>query len=161
MVKTYYEEENDNKILKTKALRKALPLYSNSFFIGIESRTTPQTRLNYARDLNNFYNFLSEKIFFKPSQEITLQDLDRLTSTEIELFLEYLSIYEKNEKVMITNSQKTKARKLSTIRSYFKYFFNKNELSSNVASKVPLPKLREKPIIINLFRRQSDDGFLS
>lgn len=146
MSKSFYEEENKKKLLKIKELRKTLPLYSNSFFIGIESRTTSQTRLNYARDLQNFYDFLSNNIFFKQPQEITLQDLNKLTSTEIELFLEYLSIYEKNNTTLL-NSQKTKARKLSTIRSYFKYFFNKNELSANVASKVPLPKMREKSII--------------
>lgn len=145
MQNSYYEEENLKKEEKTKEIRKNLPIHSNQFFIGIQSRTTSQTRLNYARDLLDFYTFLSKEIFFKKISDISIDDLNTLTSSEIELFLDYLSLFEKDGK-KITNSLKSKTRKLSTIRSYFKYFFNKDLLKSNVASKVPLPKLREKPI---------------
>lgn len=146
MSNSYYEEQNIKKIEQTKKIRMQLPIHSNQFFIGIETRTTPQTRLNYARDLFDFYLYLSKQIFFKDIKEITIDDLNQLSSSEIEMFLDYLSLFYKDDK-QITNSPKSKMRKLSTIRSYFKYLFNKDLLKSNVASKVPLPKLREKPII--------------
>lgn len=146
MSNNYYEEENFKKTQKILEIRKKLPIHSNQFFIGIETRTTPQTRLNYARDLLDFYNYLSKNIFLKDIKDITIENLNQLTSTDIEMFLDYLTLFEKDGK-KITNSIKSKTRKLSTIRSYLKYFFNKNQLLSNVASKVPLPKLHEKPII--------------
>ena len=146
MNNNYYEEENFKKTQKILEIRKKLPIHSNQFFIGIETRTTPQTRLNYARDLLDFYNYLSKNIFLKDIKDITIENLNQLTSTDIEMFLDYLTLFEKDGK-KITNSTKSKTRKLSTIRSYLKYFFNKNQLFSNVASKVPLPKLHEKPII--------------
>ena len=60
--------------------------------------------------------------------------------------MNYLNYYESNGENR-TNSQSGKARKLSTIRSFFKYFFNKNKLKSNVTAKVETPKIRSKEII--------------
>jgi len=40
-----------------------------------------------------------------------------------------------------------KARKLSTIRAFYKYFFNKNLLPANTPMKVSMPKIHEKEIV--------------
>ena len=45
------------------------------------------------------------------------------------------------------NGEKGKARKLSSIRSLFKYLFNKEKINSNVASKVTTPKIHQKDIL--------------
>ncbi|MBR2480033.1 MAG: tyrosine-type recombinase/integrase, partial [Clostridia bacterium] len=79
--------------------------------------------------------------------DITLQDLDEyITATEIEYFLRYLSYYSYKGKPY-RNAEKAKARKLSAVRSLFKYFYNKNKLSQNVTTKVATPKLHEKAIV--------------
>ena len=71
-----------------------------------------------------------------------------IDSMLIERFMSYISMYDNNDKnICFTNSERGKSRKLSTLRSFFGYYFKKNLLDSNVASKVDIPKQHTKPII--------------
>jgi site-specific recombinase XerD len=119
------------------------------FFLGIESKTTALTRLGYAQDLKIFFHFLTTEIaefVAKKPTEITMLNLNELTALHLELFLSYLNLYEFNGKTY-SNSTKSKARKLSTVRSFLNYFFKKEKLQANVASKVDSPKIKEKEIV--------------
>ena len=78
--------------------------------------------------------------------EITLDDIEKVTSNDIEYFLGFLSHYNFNGKEHICN-ERAKARKLSSVRAMFKHFFNKDMISVDNAAKVSTPKLHEKPII--------------
>ena len=80
--------------------------------------------------------------------------METVTATDIEKFLDYVSLYDRNfdyenktEVIASENGERGKARKLSSIRSLFKYYFKKEKLSSNVAALVDSPKLHEKAII--------------
>ena len=84
--------------------------------------------------------------------EIDLKDLEKLDSNDIEYFLSYLSHYEINGKTERCTAS-GKARKLSTVRAFYKYFFNKNQIAANIPSKVLMPKIHEKEII----RLESND----
>ena len=148
-MESYYDERNKDVTVKIRELRKELPPFCNEFFIGVESRTTPLTRLGYAYDLRIFFDYvLSELREFRAYNLDTFgtAELDRITETQIESFLEYLNFYRFNGKEY-KNDERAKARKLSTLRSFFKYYFNKGRLTSNVASKVQTPKIHEKEII--------------
>ena len=145
--KSYFEKREISCINKLNEIIKTLPYYVEDFFVGIEGRTSPLTRLNYGYDLRIFFNFLSKKIFRdKKIEFIELKDLDLLTSSDFEYFLSYLNYYEFNGKYERC-TECGKARKLSTLRAFFKYFFNRNLLSSNVPTKVMMPKIHEKEII--------------
>ena len=146
MATTYFEKREINCITRTNALIEELPYFVQDFFIGVELRTSPLTRLNYAYDLRIFFDFLSKKVFRKPVKDIELSDLDLITATDVELYLSYLSHYEINGKAERC-TETGKARKLSTVRSFYKYYFNKNLLTANVAEKVSMPKIHEKEII--------------
>ncbi|MBO5927882.1 MAG: tyrosine-type recombinase/integrase, partial [Clostridia bacterium] len=63
-----------------------------------------------------------------------------------EYFLSYLSHYEINGK-QERCTETGKARKLSTLRAFYKHFYNKNALPSNTPTKVSMPKIHEKEII--------------
>lgn len=91
-------------------------------------------RLNYAYDLRVFFQFLSKKKWNKDVLSITLDDMNSLDASDIEIFVSSLSLYEINGKREHC-SERGKARKLATVRSFFKYFFNKGKLESNVAGK--------------------------
>ncbi len=151
--KGYFESREMACIDKLNAITKNLPYYVEDFFVGIELRTSPLTRLNYGYDLRIFFDFLTKKVFRnRKVLDIELSDLDKLTASDIEYFLSYLSRYNingKDERCTETG----KARKLSTVRAFLKFFFNKDLLSSNVASKVTMPKIHEKEII----RLESND----
>ena len=144
----YYLQRN-NKNLKSveKLLEEELPPLCLDYFMAIDSQTSPLTRLNYAHDLKIFFNFLCLKKFRgKNVKDITLLDVESVTNSDIEYFLVYLSNYEYAGKTHCCN-ERAKARKLSSVRAMYKYFFNKGLISVNNSSKVATPKLHEKPII--------------
>ena len=149
MSEIYYENQKIEITERIRALRKELPYFCSEFFVGIENTTTPLTRLNYAYDLRIFFDYLIKEVpnfAGKRPQQISLFDLDTITPTQIEMYLDYLTSYEFNGKAY-HNNEKAKSRKLSTLRSFFKYFFKKEKLLSNVLTKVDLPKLHEKDIV--------------
>ncbi len=149
MSEKYYTQRNDNNTAKLRELKAELPYFCSEFFVGVENTTTPLTRLNYAYDLRIFFHYLvthAPQIHGRQARQISLMDLNLLTATEIENFLEYLSYYEFKGKTY-RNNEKAKSRKLSTLRSFFSYFFKKEKLDKNITDKVDLPKLHEKQII--------------
>ena len=142
---SYFEKRDLISQKKIRALAAELPDFCYDYFIGIENNSSSLTRLNYAMDLTIFFDFLSECLH-KDKKDITLKDIDELKSNIIEQYLSHLSYYEMDGKVL-KNSERGKARKLSSVRSLFKYLFNHDMISSNVASKVQTPKLHNKEII--------------
>ncbi len=144
----YYQERNLKNLDRIDALLEELPCFCEDFFRGVETRTSPLTRLNYCYDLRIFFDFLSKRKFHgKVSpRELTLEHMEQVTDTDIEIFLSYLSNYRYGEKVLSCD-ERAKARKLSTVRSLFKFFFNKGLIGVNNTAKVPTPKLHEKEII--------------
>ena len=143
---SYYEKRDLKNMQKIGSYLSTLPEYCYDFFTGIENNTSTLTRVNYAMDLSVFFDYLEKYVSKKPKQSITLQDLEALQSRNIENYLSYLSYYQNDDK-MCKNSERGKARKLASVRSFFKYLFNHDMISSNVASKVPTPKLHNKEII--------------
>lgn len=143
---TYFEKRDLKNTQKVGNYLSNLPEYCYDFFTGIENNTSSLTRVNYAMDLCVFYDYLERYVIKKPKTQITLNDLDQLQSRNIENFLSYLSYYDVDNK-MHKNNERGKARKLASIRSFFKYLFNHDMISSNVASKVETPKLHNKEII--------------
>lgn len=144
-----YFSDRDKRNLKTLSeLRALLPHYCGGYFVSIASRTSVLTRLGYARDIHLFLQYLLQAKQLKATRcsEITLSDLESVTQTDIEEYLEYLSFYTVGDKEY-TNNLQAKARKLSSVRSLFRYLYNKDMLTKDVSSKVPTPKLHDKEII--------------
>lgn len=144
---TYFEAREISCIDRLNEIVKSLPYFVEDFFVGVELRTSPLTRLNYGYDLRIFFDFLTKKVFTnKKIKEIELSDLALIKASDIEYFLSYLSRYNingKDERCTETG----KARKLSTLRAFYKYFFNKDLLPANTPAKVTMPKIHEKEII--------------
>ena len=149
----YYQERNLKNLDRINELLETLPPFCEDFLRGIETRTSVLTRLNYVYDLRIFFDFLVQKKFRgKEVTALTLDDMEQITDTDVEIFLSYLSNYRYGGK-RLSCDERAKARKLSTVRSMFKYFFNKGLIDSNQTTKVPMPKLHEKEII----RLESDE----
>ena len=136
-------------ILKMRTVLEELPPFCKEFFRGIEQYTSARTRLAYAYDLRMFFEFLHEKNSACAKLEISripLAYLDLLNRQDIEEYLEYMSLYQKDGRD-ITNTERGKSRKLATLRSFYNYFYKSEMLKNNPASLVSLPKLHEKEII--------------
>ncbi len=147
---SYFNERNYKNTVALRKVLRELPEFCYDFFTGIENRTSALTRLNYGYDLRIFFEFMfNETNAFNGKNINTLEpeDLNNVKAQHIERFLSYLSSYEDKDGELKTNSERGKSRKLSTIRAFFKYFYQKEMISQNVASKVPTPKLHDKNII--------------
>ena len=143
----YYLKRDETNLEKIRIICSELPSFVREFIVGIQLRTSTLTRLNYVYDLRIFFDYLEKNVVRnKKITEISLSDLETLSAFDIELYLDYLSSYNYGGKHYVCG-ESGKERKLSSLRSFFKYFFNKDKLSSNVCSKVDLPKIHEKPIV--------------
>ncbi len=149
---SYFEKRDLKNMQKIGNYLSNLPEFCYDYFTGIENNTSSLTRVNYAMDLCVFFDYMEKYVFKKPKMEIALEDLDGLQARNIENYLSYLSYYEYNGN-MFKNTERGKARKLASVRSFFKYLFDHDLLRSNVASKIKTPKLHNKEII----RLESDE----
>lgn len=140
------------KIENTKRLRrmlKFLPEFMVEFYRGISDRTSYRTRASYASDFRLFFDYIGQSKN-KLGNEITFEDFAAITTEDIEGFMEYITYYEKECKGKLKtfkNDERGKARKLSSIRTLFHYFYKKRRIKSNPSELVDLPKLHDKAII--------------
>ena len=147
---SYY---NEQKIKLTARLRKILqefPDFALDFFTGIEGKTSALTRINYAYDLRTFFNWaFNETNLFRDKTMYTLEvkDLEKFHTTHFERYMSYLTSYVDENGETITNGERGKARKIAAVRSFFKYYFRREMISVDIASKIEMPKLHDKPII--------------
>jgi site-specific recombinase XerD len=162
----YHDEQNKNNIIKMRAVLDTLPPFCKDFFRGIENYTSTRTRLAYAYDIRLFFEFLHEKNPALSKTDITsypVSVLDMVTRIDIEEYLEYMSLYHKDGKD-ITNDERGKARKLSSLRSFYNYYFENEIIEKNPAALVPIPKRHEKEIIrlepneVAILLEQVEDG---
>ena len=128
---------------------KELPGFCKAFFRGIEETTSSRTRLAYAYDLRIFFEFLHENNSVCSKMNITdfpLSVLDRISREDIEEYVEYVSLYEKEGRE-ISNKERGKSRKLASLRSFYNYYYTNELIEKNPAVLVPLPKQHQKEII--------------
>ena len=143
---SFYQKRDLSNRLKMSKYLEQLPDFCLDYFIGIENNTSSLTRYNYAMDLYVFFNYLSRFVFHKKEIEIALEDINKIKSRNLEQYLSYLSFYQLNDK-QYKNDEKGKARKLASLRSFFKYLFNHDMIEANVVSKIYTPNLHNKEII--------------
>ena len=147
---SYHEQVDRENILRLRNLIKDLPPFCGDFFRGIEPRTSSRTRIAYAYDLHVFFDFLHKE---NPAlaritvQDIKLDQLDQLSVTDFEEYMEYLKyrFNDKNQEVM--NKERGIMRKISSLKSFYNYYYRNERIKNNPAALVQLPKLHEKEII--------------
>ena len=149
MANSYHAAQHKDYTLKIRALMTELPALCGSFFRAIDSQTSVLTRYAYAIDLRGFFQFAVQQEDLFPGRDIpslTAVDLEKIQAYHIELYLNEVSFYQKGEREWV-NQERAKARKLSSLRSFFKFLHKQEYLPTNVAALVDIPKLYEKAII--------------
>ncbi len=144
---SYFDQRNEKTLAEIDDILCALPDFVREFNVGIAMRTMPLTRLGYLRDIRVFCDYLTRKKFkTKQMCELTISDLAQVTPTDVEAFIDYLSSYTIGGKKYACKEH-AKERKVSSLRSMFKYFYKKEKLDSDVMTKVDSPKIHLKPIV--------------
>ena len=148
---TYHEQNDINNTLKLREVLKTLPPFCRDYFRAIDATTTTKTRISYAYDIRIFFQFLlSENPAYKnfTMQDFGLNDLDNVTALDIEEYIEYLKAYKSSETDdYITNGEKGLKRKLSSLRTFYSYYYKHEMIQTNPTLLVDMPKLHQKEII--------------
>ena len=147
--KNYHEKKSIENTEKMREIVSGLPGFCKQYFRGIEERASARTRLAYAYDLRVFFEFLQSRNPMLRGREIKdfrVDILEALTAEDLEEYMEYLDYYEKEGKEY-TNDERGKARKLSALRSMYKYFHSHEIIEKNPSEIVRTPKIHEKEII--------------
>ena len=144
---TFYNLRDQKNIDKIREICALLPDFVTEFIVSIQLRTTALTRLGYVGDVRIFFNYLIKNNFrdYQSEKNITIDDLATLKAYDVELFLDYLSSYYIDGKHCKCGVE-AKERKLSSLRSFFKFLYRHDKLKENITEKVETPKIHEKPI---------------
>jgi len=101
-------------------------------YLSLEKNASPHTCRCYRKDLEGFEDFLkSSGMYLNPAGIVEIKRVDRLAIRKYMSFL-----HRKNKKSSI-------ARKISTLRSFFKYLIREQVISSNPAKSVSTPKVEK------------------
>lgn len=146
---TYHEQTDVENTLRLRDVLKTLPPFCKDFFRAIEPRTTTKTRISYAYDIRIFFQFLLEQnpAFRDWSMDaFTVDVLDQITAVDLEEYEEYLKVYQAGDKTE-TNGERGLKRKMSSLRSFYAYYFKREMIHTNPTVLVDVPKIHQKSII--------------
>ena len=141
-------------VSKSEALQLRLPGFMNGYFVYLKGNVLPMTRLAYLQDIHFFCEYLIKQTdctkATKP-KEITLNDFEGIRSVDVNLFIDYCRKYERetdNAVYIYENSNKTLARKKSSVSVLFKQLYRDQLLPKNITDgfdpiRVPKPGERE------------------
>jgi site-specific recombinase XerD len=68
----------------------------------------------------------------------------------MEQYIEYLRLYYKEnqeKEIVIENSEKGIKRKISSLRTFYHYYYKKEVISADITTRLETPKIHEKPIL--------------
>ena len=146
---TYHEQTDVENTLRLRDVLNTLPPFCKDFFRAIEPRTTTKTRISYAYDIRIFFQFLLEQnpAFKDWSMDaFTVDVLDQITALDLEEYEEYLKVYQAGDKTE-TNGERGLKRKMSSLRSFYAYYFKREMIHTNPTVLVDVPKIHQKSII--------------
>lgn len=147
---SYHQQKDNDNVKHLRQLIKALPPFCSDFFRGIEPRTSSRTRIAYAYDLRVFFDFLvkeNPQVSKLGFNGITLNHLDQLRVVDLEEYMEYLKYRFNDRNQEVTNKERGIMRKISSLKSFYNYYYRNERIQNNPASLIQLPKLHEKDII--------------
>ena len=153
------EYQNDLQLSLDKKVRtivNELPDFMSKFFKDLKTKgMSERTRLEYAYDMKRFMAFVSCQAGFK---DVNLNAckasdiLDVLTFDDIQEYLDTLNSHihiDKNGNAKeILNSPSSKARKISSLRSLYKFYFRIGEINHNLSDLMDLPKIPDNNIVV-------------
>ncbi|MFC1855261.1 tyrosine recombinase XerC [Thermodesulfobacteriota bacterium] len=96
-------------------------------YLYLEKNRSPNTLKSYMTDLREYFSFLKDEF----RKDVDIDVLNSVDNLKLRKYLARLS--KKNSKVTIS-------RKLSAVRSFYKYLLKRGKLERNPASEIVLPK---------------------
>ena len=147
------EKENDI-YFECEELERQLPKYLRGYFAYLKGNVLPQTRLAYLHDVKFFFQYLIKETDLTQADtasQITLQELSTVQAIDVNMFIDYCRKYtvETDKNIYVyENTNKTLARKKSSVSVLFKQLYRDGLLDKNITDgfdpiRVPKPGERE------------------
>lgn len=147
---SYQKQVYIENTLRLRVVLTTMPEFTKDYFRSLEQTSSPRTRISYAYDIRVFFQFLLDNnpLFKNVSmKDIRLSDLEALSPLDIEEYQEYLKVYTTSAQRQITNTERGLSRKMSSLRSFYAYYYKKQLIEKNPTLLVEMPKIHEKAII--------------
>ena len=155
-------DKPDNVILrqretedKCEEIQRKLPSFMRGFFAYLKGNVLPLTRLNYLHDIRFFCRYLISETDLTSAEkmkDIKLTEFQKIQAVDINIFIDYCREYtvEKDDVVMVyENSERTLARKKSSLSVLFKQLYRDGLLEENITDgfdPIRVPKAGEREI---------------
>ena len=142
---------------RCEAIEKELPSWLRGFFMYLKTGVLPMTRLSYLSDIRFFFTYLINETELKEKREnikdIQPEDLDAVTSVDVNIYIDYCRRYKKVDKngntVVYENKNSALSHKKSTVSVLFKYLYRDGLVSKNITDgfdPIRMPKAGEREI---------------
>lgn len=145
----YHDKQEIEDRRKLRELKKFLPIFMQDYFRGIDTRVTLKTQVAYAYDARIFFEYIkAHNPAYKNLEirDIPIQVLEQLTVQDLEEYVEFLT-YEDEDLTVKRNHERGLYRRVSSLRSIYRYFHKNRMITNNPSEQIAVPKLREKSII--------------
>ena len=147
------EKENDI-YFECEELERQLPKYLRGYFAYLKGNVLPMTRLAYLHDVKFFFQYLINETDLTEAEttsQIKLQELNEIKAIDVNMFIDYCRKYtvETDKNIYVyENTNKTLARKKSSVSVLFKQLYRDGLLDKNITDgfdpiRVPKPGERE------------------
>ena len=147
----FYKNKLKQQKLKLRELIALLPKPAVDFIHSKEQTTQPSTLISYCYDLLTFFRFLRDSnptIAGLDIRKIDYGLLDKITPDDLEEYQRFLELNVDGEQH--ENGKKAIARKMSPLRSMYKYLLQREFVSKDPTQLVALPKLKKDKNIIRM-----------
>ena len=142
-------------VLKCEEIQDQLPKFLRGFFAYLRGNVLPMTRLAYLNDIKFFCNYLVDETDLTDADDISdikLKDFNSIKAIDVNIYIDYCRRYKvekENEIVVYENSNKTLARKKSSLSVMFKQLYRDELIDKNITDgfdPIRVPKASEREI---------------
>ena len=142
---TYHEQTDVDNTLRLRDVLKTLPPFAGISFVPLNR--VPQLKPEFPMHMTSAF---SSSFFWNKIQLqglvygcFTVDVLDQITAVDLEEYEEYLKVYQAGDKTE-TNGERGLKRKMSSLRSFYAYYFKREMIHTNPTVLVDVPKIHQK-----------------
>lgn len=142
-------------VLRCESLEGEMPGFLRGFFAYLRGNVLPMTRLAYLRDIKAFLKYMVEETDLTAADDmkrIKLSELKNVRAIDVNMFIDRCRRYyteEHGSTVAYENSNRTLARKKSSLSVMFKQLYRSGLLEENITDgfdPIRVPKAGEREI---------------
>ncbi len=142
-------------VSKCEEIQEQLPRFLRGFFAYLKGNVLPMSRFAYLNDIKFFCNYLINETDLTDAEDIAdikLADFNKIKALDVNIYLDYCRKYtveRENDIVVYENSNKTLARKKSSLSVMFKQLYRDELIERNITDgfdPIRVPKAGEREI---------------